>query len=61
MDVYTLLREFADSWFLIGIFGFFVGAILWSWRPGSARAQQAAALVPFAHDDAPASRKGLKS
>ena len=61
MEVYTLLREFADSWFLVVMFGFFAGAVLWSWRPGAARAQSEAAQVPFAHDDIPASPKGLKS
>lgn len=63
MDLYSVLRAFADSWFLIAMVGFFAGAVLWAWRPGAARLQSAAANIPFSHDEAPApSRpKGLKS
>ncbi|MCQ0972104.1 cbb3-type cytochrome c oxidase subunit 3 [Paracoccus sp. TK19116] len=34
-DTYTLMRQFADSWALLTLVGFFVGAFLWVWRPGS--------------------------
>lgn len=34
-DTYSLLREFADSWALLVLFSFFVGAFVWVWRPGS--------------------------
>ncbi|MFQ1700104.1 cbb3-type cytochrome c oxidase subunit 3 [Loktanella agnita] len=34
-DTYTLMRAFADSWALLILFAFFVGAFLWVWRPGS--------------------------
>lgn len=61
MESYTLLREFADSWFLLVMFAFFVGAVAWSWRRSARAAHDAAARIPFAHDDAPASPKGLKS
>ncbi|MHA6344203.1 cbb3-type cytochrome c oxidase subunit 3 [Roseivivax sp. CAU 1761] len=44
-DTYSLLREFADSWALLALFLFFMGVILWAFRPGSRRL----------HDDAAAS------
>ncbi|WP_116086290.1 cbb3-type cytochrome c oxidase subunit 3 [Tropicimonas sp. IMCC34011] len=34
-DTYSIMRHFADSWALLVLFLFFVGAILWAWRPGS--------------------------
>ena len=34
-DTYTLLREFADSWVLLALTLFFLGTILFAWRPGS--------------------------
>jgi cytochrome c oxidase cbb3-type subunit 4 len=54
MDTYSLLREFADSWALLALFGIFVFVILWSWRPGSRALHDDAADVPFRHDDRPA-------
>ena len=54
MDTYTVLRALADSWVLLVMFGFFVGAALWAWRPGSAPLHQAASQIPFDHDDGPA-------
>jgi cytochrome c oxidase cbb3-type subunit IV len=54
MDTYSFLRTLADSWVLLLLFGFFVGAIVWAWRPGSTPLHNAAALVPFDHEDAPA-------
>jgi cytochrome c oxidase cbb3-type subunit 4 len=53
MDTYSLLREIADSWVLLLMVAFFVGAGLWAWRPGSAALHRDAASVPFRHDDAP--------
>ena len=32
---YHILREIADSWVLLALFAFFVGAVLWAFRPGS--------------------------
>ena len=54
MDTYSLLREFADSWVLLGLFGFFVCAVLWAFRPGSKATHQDTADIPFRHDDKPA-------
>ena len=53
MELYSLLRHFADSWFLLAMFGFFVGAILFAARPSGRKAQTDAASIPFRHEDAP--------
>ncbi|MCA0203758.1 MAG: cbb3-type cytochrome c oxidase subunit 3 [Proteobacteria bacterium] len=54
METYTLLRSFADSWYLLFMTLFFVGIIAWAWRPGSRRAQDEAASSIFRNDDRPA-------
>ena len=54
MQMYTLLREFADSWALLSLFAIFVGIAAWAWRPGSSPAQQAAARSIFEHETKPA-------
>ena len=54
MELYTLLRQFADSWHLLFMFVFFLGVIVWAFRPGSKRAHQESANVIFRNDDAPA-------
>jgi cytochrome c oxidase cbb3-type subunit IV len=54
MQMYTLLREFADSWALLSLFALFVGIAVWAWRPGSSPAQQAAARSIFEHETKPA-------
>ena len=58
MDTYTLLRQFADSWGLLGMFLFFVGVIVWVFRPGSGRIYEDTAAVPFRNDDHPAEPRG---
>ena len=55
MELYSLLRLFADSWFLIAMVMFFVGAIPFVLRPGSSKIQANAASIPFRHEDAPLS------
>ena len=47
METYTLLRAFADSWFLIAMFAFFVGAGLWAFWPSQRAARKDAAQIPF--------------
>lgn len=54
MDIYSILREIADSWVLLGLFTFFVGAIIWVFRPGSRPVHSDAADIPFRHEDQPA-------
>ena len=54
MEEYTFLRQLADSWMLLALFVFFVGIILWVFRPGSTKQYQDTASIPFRHTDAPA-------
>jgi cytochrome c oxidase cbb3-type subunit 4 len=54
MELYTLLREFADSWMLLFLFVFFLGIVAWAFRPGSTKVYRDTANIPFRHDDKPA-------
>lgn len=54
MDIYSLLREFADSWALLALFGLFLAAILWAFRPGSRAMHDDISQIPFRHEDKPA-------
>jgi len=54
MQIYTYLRELADSWVLLALFGFFAVTVLWAFRPGSRKTHQDTADIPFRHDDRPA-------
>jgi cytochrome c oxidase cbb3-type subunit 4 len=49
MDYHTL-REFADSWVLLAMFLFFVGVILFTFRPGSRRSAEDASKIPLKED-----------
>lgn len=55
METYSLLREFADSWMLLALFAFFVGVVIWVFRPGATRHYSEPAGIPFRHEDKPAS------
>ncbi|QIE46870.1 cbb3-type cytochrome c oxidase subunit 3 [Pseudohalocynthiibacter aestuariivivens] len=57
MDTYSLLREFADSWMLLALFIFFVGMILWVFRPGGTKSYEDQRNIPFRHEDKPAPRR----
>jgi len=57
MELYTLLREFADSWVLLALFAFFVGVIVWVFRPGSTKTYEDTANIPFRNQDKPADSK----
>ena len=54
MDIYSLLREFADSWVLVVLVLFFVGVVVWAFRPGSRQVHDDIANIPFRNDDKPA-------
>ncbi|MBT8155337.1 cbb3-type cytochrome c oxidase subunit 3 [Epibacterium ulvae] len=54
MESYTLLRQFADSWMLLLLFTFFVGVVVWAFRPGSSTVYADTADIPFRHADKPA-------
>ena len=50
METYSFLRELADSWVLLAMFTFFVGVILWAFRPGSTRVYDEVAQIPLRED-----------
>ncbi len=58
MELYTILRQFADSWMLLLLFSFFIGIIIWVFRPGASKEYKDTANIPFRHTDAPAPRRG---
>jgi len=64
METYTLLRTFADSWHLLFMTLFFLGVVVWAFRPGSKKVHEETSSMIFrnddrpAGDDAPASRAG---
>ena len=54
MDMFTHLSRFALSWAMAGMALFFVGVILWVFRPGSRKTYDNAASSIFRHDSRPA-------
>lgn len=54
METYSLLREFADSWMLLFLFTFFIGVVIWVFRPGASRKYEDTASIPFRYEDKPA-------
>lgn len=54
---YHILREFADSWVLLAMFLFFVGVVLWVFRPGSRKQYRDTADIIFRHEDKPAEKE----
>jgi cytochrome c oxidase cbb3-type subunit 4 len=50
MDTYSVMRHFADSWGLLAMALFFVGAIVFVFRPGSRRLADEAANIPLKDD-----------
>lgn len=54
METYTLLRSFADSWHLLFMTLFFLGVIVWAFRPGSRKVHEETATMIFRNDDRPA-------
>jgi cytochrome c oxidase cbb3-type subunit IV len=47
METYTALRQFADSWALLLMAGFFVGVVVFVFRPGSKAHYERAAQIPL--------------
>ena len=47
MDTYTAMRHFADSWGLLAMALFFVGAAIFAFRPGSRQLADEAAQIPL--------------
>ena len=50
MDTYSLLRQIADSWVLLAMFIFFLGVIVWAFRPGSRAVHDDIANIPFRNE-----------
>jgi len=57
MEQYTFLRQFADSWMLLALFAFFLGVVVWVFRPGSRAAHADSASIPLRNADKPLSPK----
>ena len=47
---YNTLRTFADSWGLLAMALFFIGAVLFAFRPGSKASADEASKIPFVED-----------
>ncbi len=52
MDIYTFLRQLADSWELLAMMTFYITACLWAFRPSARRSNEEAAGIPFRNDEA---------
>ncbi|MDK8871575.1 cbb3-type cytochrome c oxidase subunit 3 [Paracoccus sp. SSJ] len=55
MDRYSFLRELADSWVLLLLVVFFLGTIVFAFRPGSRLLHRDAAESIFRNETKPAS------
>ena len=53
METYTALRAFADSWHLLFMTVFFIGVVIWAFRPGSRKTHDEIASSIFRNDDRP--------
>ncbi len=51
METYSALRQFADSWWLLVMFVFFLAVVVWTFRPGSRKTHQDIAEIPLRDDD----------
>jgi cytochrome c oxidase cbb3-type subunit IV len=50
METYTALRHFADSWALLAITIFFIGVVIFVFRPGTREMADDAAQIPLKED-----------
>lgn len=50
MELYTALRHFADSWGLLAMTLFFIGTVIFAFRPGSRKLADEAARIPLKDD-----------
>jgi cytochrome c oxidase cbb3-type subunit 4 len=53
MDSYSFLRQLADSWVLLAMVLFFIGAIAWVFRPGARQTHEDSANIPFRNEETP--------
>ncbi|MBT8416701.1 MAG: cbb3-type cytochrome c oxidase subunit 3 [Silicimonas sp.] len=54
MDTYSILRQIADSWVLLALVIFFLGTVVWAFRPGSKSVHRDTSNIPFRHENRPA-------
>ncbi|MBY6049113.1 cbb3-type cytochrome c oxidase subunit 3 [Vannielia litorea] len=54
MDTYSWMRELADSWVLLAMFVFFLGVVVWAFRPGSRQDHEESANLIFRNEKTPA-------
>lgn len=47
METYSFMRQLADSWVLLAMFGFFISVILWAFRPGGSATYDEIAQIPL--------------
>ena len=52
-DTYNALRHFADSWGLLAMTLFFLGVVLWTFRPSARETYRDSANIPLRNEDAP--------
>ncbi|XDA97115.1 cbb3-type cytochrome c oxidase subunit 3 [Sulfitobacter sp. LCG007] len=52
MDTYSILREIADSWGLVLLMAFFLGCVIWAFRPGSGPTHRAISAIPLRDESA---------
>ncbi|MBA3041843.1 MAG: CcoQ/FixQ family Cbb3-type cytochrome c oxidase assembly chaperone [Alphaproteobacteria bacterium] len=50
METYTAMRHFADSWGLLAMTLFFVGVVVFTFRPGGKKVADEAASIPLKED-----------
>jgi cytochrome c oxidase cbb3-type subunit 4 len=50
METYTAMRHFADSWALLAMTLFFIGVVVFAFRPGSRKQAETAASIPLNDD-----------
>ena len=50
METYTAMRQFADSWALAAMTIFFIGVVIFAFRPGSRDSARQAAHIPLNDD-----------
>ena len=53
METYTLLREFADSWALLALTLFYLGTMVWAFRPGTRALHDEISRIPLRDDTHP--------
>ncbi len=49
--MYTILRELADSWFMLIMFAMFIGIIIFAFRPGTKASYDRLRNLPLQDDD----------